>query len=65
MIDLLELMNEVRLDFQNLSAEMKEVKQLQKEYSATLNYEKRVIRQTFSILKSKLGQTNEKSDGGK
>lgn len=53
-MEVLESVNEVKNEYQNLHKDIKEVQQLQKEMTASLQYQLRTMRQTFKILKKRL-----------
>lgn len=53
-MEVLESVTEVKHEYQNLHQDIKEVQQLQKEMTASLQYQLRSMRQTFKILKKRL-----------
>lgn len=53
-MEVLESVTEVKNEYQNLHKDIKEVQQLQREMTASLQYQLRTMRQTFKILKKKL-----------
>lgn len=53
-MEVLESVTEVKNEYQNLHKDIKEVQQLQKEMTASLQYQLRTMRQTFKILKKRL-----------
>lgn len=53
-MEVLESVTEVKNEYQNLHKDIKEVKQLQHEMTASLQYQLRTMRQTFKLLKKRL-----------
>lgn len=53
-MEVLESVTEVKNEYQNLQKDIKEVQQLQKEMTASLQYELRTMRQTFKLLKKRI-----------
>lgn len=58
-MEVLESVHEVKHEYQNLHKDIKEVQQLQKEMTASLQYQLRTMHQTFKILKKRLEQRTE------
>lgn len=53
-MEVLESVTEVKHEYQNLHKDIKEVQQLQKEMTASLQYQLRSMRQTFKVLKKRI-----------
>lgn len=53
-MEVLESVTEVKNEYRNLHKDIKEVQQLQKEMTASLQYQLRSMRQTFKVLKKRL-----------
>lgn len=53
-MEVLESVTEVKNEYQNLHKDIKEVKQLQHELTASLQYQLRTMKQTFKLLKKRL-----------
>lgn len=53
-MEVLESVTEVKNEYQNLHKDIKEVQQLQKEMTASLQYQLQSMRQTFKLLKKRL-----------
>lgn len=58
-MEVLESVTEVNNEYKNLHKDIKEVQQLQKEMTASLQYQLRTMRQTFTILKKRLESRTE------
>lgn len=58
-MEVLESVTEVKNEYKNLHKDIKEVQQLQKEMTASLQYQLRSMRQTFKILKKRLESRTE------
>lgn len=53
-MEVLESVSEVKNEYQNLQKDIKEVQQLQREMTASLQYQMRTMRQTFQLLKKRI-----------
>lgn len=58
-MEVLESVTEVKNEYKNLHKDIKEVQQLQKEMTASLQYQLRSMRQTFKVLKKRLESRTE------
>lgn len=53
-MEVLESVTEVKNEYKNLHKDIKEVQQLQREMTASLQYQLRTMRQTFKLLKERI-----------
>lgn len=54
LMEVLESVTDVKREYQSLHADIKEVQQLQKEMTASLQYQIKSMHQTFRLLKQRL-----------
>lgn len=58
-MEVLESVSEVKNEYQNLQKDIKEVQQLQREMTASLQYQMRTMKQSFQLLKKRLEMRTE------
>lgn len=58
-MEVLDSVTEVKNEYVNLQKDIKEVQQLQREMTASLQYQMRTIKQTFRLLKKRLEMRTE------
>lgn len=56
-MEVLESVTDVKREYQSLHADIKEVQQLQKEMTASLQFQLRTMHQTFKLLKKKIQES--------
>lgn len=53
-LEVLDSVTEVKNEYKNLQKDIKEVQQLQREMTASLQYQMRTMKQTFNLLKKRI-----------